>query len=151
MINLIRVLALCLITFTLSAQSLQSNEVAFDEISSIGVFKFQSDVLDYGTIKQNSDGNRSFTFKNTGNSPIIISKVKGSCGCTVATKPNQPIMPGETAKIGVKYDTKRVGAFSKSITVSSNASETAKIIRIKGVVLKNELSKTASKAIASSK
>jgi len=137
MIKLVRVLILSLIAFSLTAQSLQNNEeVLFVEFSNIGIFEFDSDIIDYGSVKQNSEGKRSFTFKNIGNSPIIITKVKASCGCTVATKPNQPIMPGETAKIGVKYDTKRIGAFSKSITITSNASETAKIIRIKGIVLK---------------
>lgn len=64
----------------------------------------------------------------------MITSVKGSCGCTVATKPSKPIMPNETAEIGVKYDTKRVGAFSKTITVVSNASEKSKVLRIKGSV-----------------
>jgi len=103
-----------------------------------GIFEFESEVIDYGKIKQNSDGNRVFTFKNTGNTPIIISNVKGSCGCTVATKPSKPIMPGKTGEIGIKYATNRVGGFSKTITIASNASESRKVLRIKGIVLKQE-------------
>ena len=102
--------------------------------STAGILEFQSETIDYGTVNKNTDGNRTFTFKNTGDSPIIITSVKGSCGCTVATKPNKPIMPNETAVIGVKYDTKRVGPFSKTITVVSNASEKSKVLRIKGSI-----------------
>lgn len=109
-----------------------------------GVFEFESETIDYGKIKKNSDGNRSFTFKNVGTKPITISKVKGSCGCTVATKPNKPIMPGETAEIGVTYATNRIGGFSKTITITSDASEARKVLRVKGIVMKNESSATKS-------
>ncbi len=136
MTKLIRVFVVALISMTLHAQDTKSPALAMHENTNTGVFAFKSEIIDYGTIAQNADGKRAFVFKNTGNAPIIISKVKGSCGCTVATKPNQPIMPGETAEIGVKYATNRVGAFSKSITIFSNASEATKVIRIKGKVLK---------------
>lgn len=104
--------------------------------SNIGAFEFETEVIDYGTIQQNANGNRSFTFKNVGKSPIIITNVKASCGCTVATKPRKPIMPGETVEIDVAYATNRIGSFSKSITITSNASENIKVLRIKGKVLK---------------
>jgi hypothetical protein len=100
-----------------------------------GVFTFESTVIDYGTIEHNSDGVRAFTFTNTGNAPIIITQVKGSCGCTVPTKPDGPIMPGESAEIGVKYATNRVGQFTKTVTVTSNASEPTIVLKIKGKVL----------------
>ena len=103
-----------------------------------GVLQFETETVDYGEIAQNSNGERSFTFTNTGNEPIVITKVKGSCGCTVATKPNKPVLPNETAIIGVKYATNRIGAFSKTITVSSNAKEGNTILRIKGTVLKSK-------------
>lgn len=100
-----------------------------------GVFQFESSVIDYGTVAHNADGVRAFKFKNIGTAPIVITNVKGSCGCTVPTKPDHAIMPGETAEIGVKYATDRVGAFSKTVTVTSNASEPTVILKIKGTVL----------------
>lgn len=124
-----------LFTCTITAQN-NSETAVLDTNSNAGVFEFQTETIDYGTINQNSNGNRTFVFKNTGNSPIIISKTKGSCGCSVATAPTKPIMPGETAEINVKYATNRVGSFSKTITVSSNASEKIKTLKIKGTVLK---------------
>ena len=99
------------------------------------VFKFESEVIDYGDIAYNSDGNRVFKFTNVGKSPLIITQVKGSCGCTVPTKPEEPIMPGETGEIKVKYATNRIGPFSKTVTITSNAYEETKVLRIKGRVL----------------
>ena len=100
------------------------------------VFEFERKIIDYGDIKKGADGTYVFKFKNVGKSPLIISNVKGSCGCTVPSAPKEPIMPGATSEIKVKYDTNRVGAISKTITITSNASEPKKIIRVKGRVLK---------------
>jgi len=118
-------IALLIVSSTISAQ----------EKTDKGVFAFENETINYGVIAKNSDGVRSFNFTNIGNEPIIITNVKGSCGCTVATKPTAPILPGETAKIGVKYATNRLGGFSKTITIISNASENSKVVRIKGSVI----------------
>ena len=96
--------------------------------------KFESEVVDYGTIEHNADGNREFKFKNTGKEPLVISNCQGSCGCTVPTWPKEPIMPGKTASIKVKYATDRIGAFEKTVTVTSNAKTPSVVLRIKGVV-----------------
>lgn len=95
---------------------------------------FENDVHDYGTIKAGADGNCEFKFKNTGKEPLIISNAKGSCGCTVPTFPKEPIMKGQTGVIKVHYDTKRIGAFTKTITIESNAKTNPKILTIKGNV-----------------
>lgn len=95
---------------------------------------FESDVVDYGTIEHNADGNREFKFKNTGKEPLIITNAVGSCGCTVPTWPKEPIKPGATAVLKVKYATDRVGQFEKTITVTSNAKTASKVLKIKGVV-----------------
>ena len=75
-----------------------------------------------------------FEFKNGSKTPAIIQGVQTSCGCTTAEKPAAPIKPGKKSQIAVKYDTKRVGAFTKTITVTSNVSEPM-ILTIKGTVL----------------
>jgi hypothetical protein len=95
---------------------------------------FESEVIDYGTIEHNADGNRSFKFKNTGKEPLIITNCSGSCGCTVPTWPKEPIKPGATGEIKVKYDTSRQGAFEKTVTVTSNAKSNQKLLKIKGLV-----------------
>lgn len=95
--------------------------------------KFEKDVHDFGQLKQYGNATTEFVFKNTGNSPLIISNAKGSCGCTVPTWPHEPIAPGASSVIKVKYDSKRIGPINKSVTITSNASNTpTKVIRIKG-------------------
>ena len=133
--HLLRLSMLVLFTLNMSAQN--DKQLAMNTSSS-GVFTFENEVIDYGTINQNTDGNRVFKFKNTGNQPIIISKIKSSCGCTVASKPSKPIMPGETSEINIKYDTKRIGAFSKTITITSNANQPIKQLKIKGKIVKED-------------
>ena len=61
-----------------------------------------------------------FTFKNTGAKPLIITGARGSCGCTVPTYPKKPILPGEEGVIEVRYDTKRLGKFRKTVRVTTN-------------------------------
>lgn len=95
---------------------------------------FESELHDYGTMKQGADGGCEFKFKNTGKEPLVISNAKGSCGCTVPTWPKEPIMKGQTATIKVHYDTKRVGAFTKNITIESNAKNNPLMLTIKGNV-----------------
>ena len=99
------------------------------------VLLVDKDVHDYGTITQGDDGNCKFTVKNDGKEPLIISFCKGSCGCTVPVCPKEPIAPGESAEITVKYNTNKVGPINKSVTITSNATnEPRKIVRIKGNV-----------------
>jgi uncharacterized protein (DUF58 family) len=97
--------------------------------------EFDKEVHDYGNIKYGANGQCTFEFKNTGNAPLIISKATGSCGCTVPSWPKEPIAPGAKGEISVKYDTKRPGPITKSVTITSNAAnEPSKVIRIKGSV-----------------
>lgn len=102
------------------------------------VFQFVTETINYGKITHGSDGKRVFEFINTGKSPLIITRVQASCGCTVPKKPNDPIMPGEKGMIEVSYDTKRLGGFSKAITIFSNAKNERKMIKIRGYVEKPE-------------
>ncbi|QLE00497.1 DUF1573 domain-containing protein [Galbibacter sp. BG1] len=97
--------------------------------------EFKEDVIDYGEIAKGSDGVRVFEFTNTGEVPLVISNVRSSCGCTIPKKPEDPIAPGKTGVIEVKYDTNRVGPIRKTITVQSNADTPTVAIKIKGTVL----------------
>ncbi len=121
--NVILILFVGLISLGVSAQE------------KVAKIEFKTDVIDYGTIEKGSDGVRVFEFTNTGNAPLIISKVKSTCGCTVPKKPDGPIMPGETGEISVKYDTNRVNPIRKTITVTSNADTPSVALKIKGLVV----------------
>ena len=97
---------------------------------------FANEVIDYGTITQNAEGKREFVFTNNGTSPLVITNAQGSCGCTVPSSPKEPIAPGAKGLIGVKYHTNRVGPFTKTVTISSNATgQPTKVLTIKGNVV----------------
>jgi hypothetical protein len=102
-------------------------------------FEAPDNTIDYGKVKNTENGIRDFIFTNTGNAPLIITNVLSTCGCTVPTKPNEPIMPGKTGKISVKYNM-APGPIRKTITVESNAInyEGGRIaLKIKGEVITN--------------
>lgn len=89
----------------------------------------------YGTLQKGGDGNCEFTFTNDGNEPLILSNVKASCGCTTPSWTKEPIMPGKTGSIKVRYNTNNVGSFNKTITVTSNAINSPRVVlKIKGKV-----------------
>ena len=101
---------------------------------------FKNETVDYGKIVKGSDGVRVFEFTNTGDAELVITNVKSSCGCTVPKKPEEPIAPGSSGSIEVKYDTNRVGPIRKTVTVYSNADEPIKALKIKGEVLNSSKS-----------
>ena len=104
---------------------------------------FVTETIDYGTVAYNSDGRREFIFTNNGNKPLIITNVQSTCGCTVPTYPKEPIAPGAKGVIGVKYDTSRAGqAFTKTVTLTTNAVEPSRTLTIKGNVLAADATKS---------
>lgn len=128
--NLILFVSFCLLTFTISAQQPVVSKTSGAKI------KFESEVVDYGTLAQDGDGNREFKFTNVGKEPLILQNVNSSCGCLVASWPKEPIAPGKSGVIKAHYDTKRVGKFEKTLTVQSNDAERPSLVlKIKGEVL----------------
>ena len=117
-------------------KTVESTNVTIDFVLQTGLIPEQSNakVMDYGMIEHNADGARKFVFTNNGTEPLLIKNAKGSCGCTVPTWPREAIAPGTTAEIGVKYATNRVGKFTKTITLTTNASKKPVILTIKGEV-----------------
>jgi len=122
--NFVTILVVGLLTLTCYAQE-----------KKVAKIEFETKVIDYGTIEKGADGVRVFKFTNTGDAPLIISKVKSTCGCTIPKKPKEPIMPGKTGEIEVKYDTNRVSPIRKTITVTSNAETPTVALKIKGLVV----------------
>jgi len=117
-----------------NAQDVKNADVTQAERAVNATIDFESKVVDYGTIEHNADGVRKFVFTNNGTEPLIIKNAKGSCGCTVPTWSREPIAPGNTSEIGVKYATNRVGKFTKTITLTTNADKKPVILTIKGEV-----------------
>lgn len=96
---------------------------------------FENVVHDFGTVFQNSEAVCDFKFTNTGKEPLILSKPQSSCGCTVPTWPQEPILPGKSEVIKVTYSTHNIGPINKTVTVTSNAKTSRVILSIKGNVV----------------
>ncbi|WP_116106482.1 DUF1573 domain-containing protein [Lewinella sp. IMCC34191] len=99
------------------------------------VMTFETKEIDYGTIEQNSDPYRTFTFTNTGEEPIVITNAVGSCGCTVPSYSDMPVAPGESGEIKVRYATDRLGKFRKRVTLTTNVTKDPVVLTIMGEVL----------------
>lgn len=96
---------------------------------------FKTPVHDFGNLQEGPAADHEFTFTNTGKEPIVISNVSASCGCTTPSYSKEPVLPGKTGIVKASYNTQgRVGPFTKSITISSNAG--TKVLTIKGEVEK---------------
>ncbi len=123
-------LLFCIAAFSTHAQTDKP------DLSAGAMISFASLEHDYGTIANGANGECEFTYTNTGSGYLIITSCKSSCGCVVAKCDPNPLAPGQSAVVRVKYDTMRPGPFTKTVTVESNAvNAPIVVLRIKGQVL----------------
>ncbi len=91
--------------------------------------------FEFPSMEQGESVMHSFYFVNSGDAPLVLTEVKGSCGCTGVEYPKQPILPGEKGKIDAEVSTatKSIGhTFKVRVYVSSNASENKVTLALKG-------------------
>ena len=140
------VLALCFSFNSYGQSNLAKGEKMEQKELTGPVMSFESTVVDYGKIAQHSEPLRSVKFTNVGTEPLVIKNARGSCGCTVPDWPKQPIMPGETSKIEVRYSTNRLGAINRKITITTNEGGEPHVLSVVGNVHKSEESEGVPKA-----
>jgi hypothetical protein len=134
--TLILLLSLSIASLSLVAQEKQLEKpVRATSTAEEATIVFNTDAFDYGEIQYMGDGECTFTFENTGKEPIMLTGVRASCGCTAPNWSKDPIKPGDTGEIKVKYNTRIVGPFNKTITVNSNGTPSHIVLKIKGRVL----------------
>ncbi len=102
------------------------------------VMHFESTDVQYGTIKQHGEPLRTIAFTNTGDEPLVIKNCKGSCGCTVPIWPKEPILPGESGEIEIRYATNRLGKINKTVKITTNEGTDPIVLRVLGEVLPAE-------------
>ena len=103
------------------------------------VMTFAESEFDFGTVTSGEKVEHSYKFTNTGSEPLIISDAKGSCGCTVPEWPKEPIAPGASSEILVRFDSSnKSGNQSKRVTLTSNTNPAQTFLTIKGQVNKVE-------------
>ncbi len=141
-----------LFTVTVFGQTASEQAAAKADKNSNGPeITFDKTVHDYGTVPYKGDGKCEFKFTNTGKEPLILTNVRSSCGCTVPKWPREPILPGQSEVIHVEYKTNRIGRINKTVTVQSNAENSAVVLRIKGEVMKPEAQSTPNNSSAMGK
>jgi hypothetical protein len=91
-------------------------------------------VHDFAKVKQNDPAEVTFTFKNTGQAPVVVTAARSSCGCTVAEYTKEPVKPGASGTVKATYNSARVGAFTKTVTVTFEGYDTPDVLTIKGEV-----------------
>jgi hypothetical protein len=128
-----RVVSMILLVF--GSLSLLAQEPAQPVNPNAPDISFDKVVHDYGTVVQGGDGTCEFKFTNTGKEPLILSRPISSCGCTVPTWPQEPILPGKSDVIKVTYNTNNIGPINKTVTVNSNAKTSRVMLSIKGQVV----------------
>ena len=131
---LILLLLCCCLNSGLAQEN--STEKAKKDIS--GDIRFEKTTHDFGKIEYNGNGTYGFIFENTGKEPLLTTRVRATCGCTVPTWPDKPILPGKKDTIMVGYNTRITGSFSKSIRVYTNVESSPIQLIIKGEVAESK-------------
>lgn len=102
--------------------------------NSAAVFNWSKTQHDFGNIVKGIPVSHEFEFTNSGSAPLIVTSVIASCGCTVTNYSKDPIAPGAKGYVKATFDAGKSGAFAKTVTVQSNASENP-ILTLKGTVV----------------
>lgn len=96
---------------------------------------FEETVFDFGDVDEGALVEHVFRFKNTGKIPLLISDARSTCGCTVPAWPKEPIAPGQSGEINVKFDTKGKNNLQKKpVTITANTYPATTVVQIVGVV-----------------
>ncbi|WP_224489522.1 DUF1573 domain-containing protein [Robertkochia flava] len=103
--------------------------------SKVPEMTFEQTEHDFGEIVQGTPVEKVFTFTNTGDAPLIITNASSSCGCTIPKYPeNEPIAPGESGEILVKFNGSGMNAVSKTVRLITNTEKGTEQLRIKAFV-----------------
>lgn len=101
----------------------------------IGIMDFKESEFNFGTIKEGEVIKHDFIFNNTGTSPVILSQVSASCGCTTPSYTSEPVLPGKEGKISVEFNSAgQVGQQQKIISIASNAESKVMTVQLRGTV-----------------
>jgi Protein of unknown function (DUF1573) len=124
-------LALGLMSFTV----ISKEEITPVKTTESGSVVWKSETIDVGQIPQGTPKLIEFQFKNTSTKAVIITNVKPACGCTAADYTKESIAPGKTGYVKATYNAAAVGAFTKTVTVTTSADVNPKVLTFKGNVV----------------
>jgi hypothetical protein len=134
-----KIIKISMLSLTLGLMSFSAispaNALASKVSSVASSILWKSESIDVGQIPQNTPKAINYEFKNTGKTTLIITNVKGSCGCTATDYTKTPILPGKSGKVTATYNAANKGAFTKTVTVTTNVETTPKVLTLKGIVI----------------
>ncbi|QGK72608.1 DUF1573 domain-containing protein [Flavobacterium sp. SLB02] len=130
-------LALSLMSFSAIApiQSMTSETETNIVLETASTIVWKTETIDVGQIPQGTPKAIVYEFKNTGKTAVVITNVQGSCGCTATDYTKEPILPGKSAKVTATYNAANKGGFTKTVTVTTSAETTPKVLTLKGTVI----------------
>ena len=119
------VFIICLVVFHSCSLNMASND---------SLIQFAEREHNFGTLQYKIETEQIFEFINPGKTPLIITSVKTSCGCTAADWAKEPVKPGKSGQVMIKYDADSPGIFHKTIKVHYNGENSPVQLSIKGQV-----------------
>ena len=132
--------ALCMIALTSCKEDASSKvddskvaeaAVRDEAASKFPVIEFDRTEHDFGEIINGTPVETVFTYKNTGEAPLVITDVKSSCGCTIPKDwSREPLAPGAEGKFTVKFNGKGNNKVSKAVTVTANTEKGREVVKI---------------------
>ena len=128
-------LALSLMSFSAIAPIKSITAETKVEAEAASTIVWKAETIDVGQIPQGTPKAIVYEFKNTGKTAVVITNVQGSCGCTATDYTKEPILPGKSAKVTAKYNAANKGGFTKTVTVTTSAETTPKVLTLKGTVI----------------
>jgi len=134
--TMISIIAMIFFFSMAQGQNDQSPVKAADDVKKIEI-EWSEKIHDFKDIPVGTPVTASFTFKNTGKEPITVTRVKSSCGCTVASYSKEPVLPGKEGQVSATYNAAKAGAFHKSVNVYTSDNSQCRL-SLKGTVTKTE-------------
>lgn len=133
----ISMLALALGLMSFSAIAPVKSVVCEEEVeaTAASTIVWKAETIDVGEIPQGTPKAIVYEFKNTGKTAVVITNVQGSCGCTATDYTKEPVLPGKSAKVTATYNAANKGGFTKTVTVTTSAETTPKVLTLKGTVI----------------
>ncbi|SHM59423.1 DUF1573 domain-containing protein [Flavobacterium chilense] len=128
-------LALSLMSFSAIAPIKSLTAETKVEATAASTIVWKAETVDVGEIPQGTPKAIVYEFKNTGKTAVVITNVQGSCGCTATDYTKEPILPGKSAKVTATYNAANKGGFTKTVTVTTSAESTPKVLTLKGTVI----------------
>jgi len=134
-----KMIKISMLALTLGLMSFSAIEPVKAIVSKVAIaassIVWKSESIDVGSIPQNTPKPIVFEFKNTGKTAVIVTNVQGSCGCTATDYTKTPIAPGKSGTVTATYNAANPGGFTKTVSVTTNAETTVKVLTIKGTVV----------------